>query len=98
VREEGEYSWDMTIEVPDQIGGVVLSEAEAKLDLAIGLYTGRHASMGKAAKVADIPYIQFMRELGKRKICINYDVEDFEHDLQSIKLMEEKAKANGGHQ
>ena len=79
------YFAAVTIEVPDQdIGSLKLSSGEARLDLAIGLYTAKRASMGKAAKIAGIAYVDFMHELGRRGICINYSVEDFEQDLKTL--------------
>jgi predicted HTH domain antitoxin len=81
----------VTIEVPDQaLGSIKLSSTEAKLDFAIGLYTGRHASMGRAAKVAGISYSAFLQELGRRGICVNYSVEDFAHDLKVMETAESK--------
>jgi predicted HTH domain antitoxin len=73
----------VTIEVPDaDLGSVKLTSAEAKLDLAIGLYSGRHLSMGRAAKIAGISYSEFLQELGRRGISINYSSEDLAHDLK----------------
>jgi predicted HTH domain antitoxin len=77
------------IEVPDQdIGSLKLSKAEAKLDLAVGLYTGQRVSMGRAARVAGISYSAFLQELGKRRICLNYSVDDFAHDLKMIEAVD----------
>ena len=81
----------MTIEVPDHdLGSLKLSSAEAKLDLAIGFYTGRHLSMGRAAKIAGISYPDFLRELGRRGISVNYSSEDLAHDLKLMEAVEGK--------
>jgi predicted HTH domain antitoxin len=81
----------VTIEVPGQeIGSVKLSSREARLDFAIGLYTGRHASIGRAAKIAEISYSAFLQELGRRGICVNYSTEDFAHDLKVMEEVEGK--------
>ena len=69
-----------------------LTEAEAKLDLAIGLYTGRHISMGRAAKLAAISYTAFLHELGRRGICINYSTEDLAHDLRLMDAVGSKSR------
>lgn len=75
----------MMIEVPDQEFGLPkLSSTEAKLDFSVGLYTGRHLSMGKAAKLAGLSYPAFLQELGRRGICVNYSREDLAHDLKVI--------------
>jgi predicted HTH domain antitoxin len=73
----------VTIEVSEaDLGSVKLTSAEAKLDFAIGLYTGRHLSMGRAAKLAAISYSEFLRELGRRGISIHYSSDDLAHDLK----------------
>lgn len=83
----------MTVEVSDaELGSLRLSLAEAKLDFAIGLYTGRHLSMGRAAKVAGISYSAFLHELGKRGISVNYTQDDFAHDLKVMEAVEAKAR------
>ena len=75
----------MTIELPDMdLGSEPLSSADARLDFAIGLYTSGHASLGRAAKVASLPKLLFMRELGKRGVPCQFTVEDFEHDLRVV--------------
>jgi predicted HTH domain antitoxin len=72
----------MTIEIPDEdVASISLKPSEARLELAIGLYTGRQLTLGQAAHFAGVPYIFFMRELGRRGICLNYSMEDALHDL-----------------
>lgn len=79
----------MTIEVPDQdLGHLKLTTAEAKLEFSIGLYTGRHLSMGKAARLAGLPYPAFLKELGRRGIPVNYSSEDLAHDLKLLETMD----------
>ena len=75
----------MTIEIPDNISTLKITTEEAQVDFAVGLYTGRHASLGRAAEVAGMPKILFMRELGKRGVCMNYTVEDAQHDVETIR-------------
>jgi predicted HTH domain antitoxin len=73
----------MTIELPDQeVAGLNLTPAQARLELAVGLYAGRHVSLGRAARIAGVPYTAFMHEIGHRGLCINYTVEDAEHDMR----------------
>jgi predicted HTH domain antitoxin len=75
----------MTIEITEQeLGAAKLTVSEARLDLAVGLYSGRRVSMGKAAHIAGVPYPEFLRELGRRGISVNYGVEDFEHDCNVL--------------
>lgn len=76
-----------------KVDGQPISEAQARLALALGLYTGRAVSLGRAARIAGIPYIAFMEEMGKRGICMNYSVEDLEHDIKMVEQLSRKAKA-----
>lgn len=76
----------MTIELPDvKIGSQPLTSEQARVDFAVGLYSGRHTSLGRAAKVAGMPIVQFMQELGRRGIYRHYSVEDAEHDVQRMR-------------
>ncbi len=73
----------MTIELPDQeIEFLRLTPEQARLELAVGLYAGRQVTLGRAAKIAGIAYAAFMHEIGHRGICINYSIEDAEHDMK----------------
>jgi predicted HTH domain antitoxin len=84
----------MTIELPDEeISSLHLTPEQGRLELAIGLYAGQKVSMGRAARIAGIPYAQFMQELGSRKLCVNYGVDDLAHDLRMVESLVEKAKS-----
>jgi predicted HTH domain antitoxin len=79
------YNPGVTIELSDEeLGGVKITPAEARQDFAIGLYTARRASLGKAAKIAGISGPEFLHELGRRGLSINYSESDFRHDLQLL--------------
>ena len=83
----------MTIDLSGiELGALKLSDVEARLALAIGLYAGRKVSLGRAARIAGIPYVRFMEEMGKHGVCLNYGLEDLEHDLRVVdELMERSA-------
>lgn len=73
---------EMIVEIPDQdLGSISLSPSDGRLELAIGVYTGRQLTLGQAAQLAEIPYVFFMRELGRRGIALNYSMEDALHDM-----------------
>ena len=81
----------MTIELPDkEISSLRLTPEEGRIELAIGLYAGQRVSLGRAARIAGVPYSDFLHELGKRKICINYSVDDLHHDLAVIEELRGK--------
>ena len=76
----------MTIELPDvKIGSQPLTSEQARVDFAVGLYSGRHMSLGRAAKVAGMPVALFMQELGRRGIYRSYSVEDALYDVQRVR-------------
>lgn len=76
----------MTIELPDvKIGSQPLTNEQARADFAVGLYSGRHALLGRAAKMAGMPVVLFMKELGRRGVYRNYSVEDALHDVQWVR-------------
>jgi predicted HTH domain antitoxin len=75
----------MIVELPDAaLEGTGMTPELAKLEVAIGLYRERKVSMGRAARIAGVPRPLFQRELGKREVSVNYDVQDFEDDLVAI--------------
>jgi predicted HTH domain antitoxin len=59
----------MTVTIPDdRIGDVRVSEHDALVDIAIGLYKREEVSLGRAAEIANMPSPAFLHELGRRKI------------------------------
>jgi predicted HTH domain antitoxin len=75
----------MNVTVPDEaLAGIEISESEALLDIALGLFADRKATLGRAALIAGLSQAGFQKELGRRRIPIHYDVEDLEADLRTI--------------
>jgi len=78
----------MNVLIPDDIVmATQLSESELKLEIAIMLYKLQYISSGKACKWLEINLIEFRRELNKRNLCINYDVEDLESDIKTLRSL-----------
>lgn len=81
----------MTIEIQDEaLRGLNLTEPQVLLDLAVGLFTERRVTLGRAAEVARWTQLDFQRELSRRGIPIHYDVEDLQADLQTLAALREK--------
>jgi predicted HTH domain antitoxin len=57
----------------------------AALHLAIGLYVSKEATLGQAAETAGLCQAEFQRELGKRKIPINYSMENLLADIETVR-------------
>ncbi|MBF2003907.1 MAG: UPF0175 family protein [Chlorogloeopsis fritschii C42_A2020_084] len=78
----------MSVIIPNDIlTATGMSEAELKREIAIMLYQQRKLSSGKARQLAGMNLIEFQRELASRGICVNYDVEDFEADLETLRRL-----------
>lgn len=75
----------MTIELPDkEISSLHLTPEQGRIEVAIGLYAGQKVSLGRAARIAGVSYADFMHELGSRNLCINYTMDDLQHDLRAV--------------
>jgi len=75
----------MIITVPDKVlKGLPVSPAEARLDLAIGMFIDRRATLGQAARVAGMSQPQFLKELGVRHVPVHYDADDFAADMKVV--------------
>ena len=76
----------MTIELPEEeIGPLRLTPEQARVELAIGLFAGREVTLGRAARIAGIPYSDFMREAGRRGIGVNYTEADALQDIETVR-------------
>jgi predicted HTH domain antitoxin len=79
----------MTVTIPaDRLGEIGLTERDALVDIAIGLYKRQEISLGRAAQVAGVSSVDFLNELGRRGIPINYDADDLKSDLAALRNFE----------
>ena len=75
----------MTLTIPDErIGDLKLDERDVMTDEAIGLYKREQVSLGRAAEIAGVSSPNFLNELGRRRIPINYDVDDLRADIATL--------------
>jgi predicted HTH domain antitoxin len=78
----------VTVELPDKhLQGVKVTPNRLKLETGIGFYTSGEVTLGQAALLAGLSQTQFLHELGKRGICVNYSLEDLECDLKTIEAL-----------
>ncbi len=47
------------------------------------MFIDKRLTLGQASCIALLSQTQFLKELGKRKIPIHYDIEDFKQDLET---------------
>ena len=75
----------MTVTIRDErLGDLPLTERDAMVDIAIGFYKREQVSLGRAAEIAGLSSSEFLAELGRRRIPINYRTEDLERDLETL--------------
>lgn len=75
----------MTVTIPDdRISNIQVSERDALVDIAIGLYKREQVSLGRAAEIANMSSPAFLYELECRKIPINYNIDDLRQDLSLL--------------
>ena len=66
---------------------MLLSEAVKRrlTDLAMQKYSKRAVSLGRAAELACIPLVDFMKEAADRKIPLHYSLQDLRDDIKAAK-------------
>ena len=75
----------MSVVIPNDIlTASGLSEDELKLEIAIMLFKQDKISIGKARHLAGMNLLQFQHELNLREICVHYDLEELEEDIQTL--------------
>jgi predicted HTH domain antitoxin len=79
----------MTVMLPECLGNNASPEWTA-LHLAIGLYVSGEATLGQAAQTAGLSQAEFQRELGKRRIPINYSMENLLADIETVRELSVK--------
>jgi predicted HTH domain antitoxin len=71
----------MTLTLPE----TKFSEGELKQELALSLYAARKVTLIQAADIAGVGFFEFQGLLKERQIPQNYDVAEFEKDLQTLR-------------
>jgi predicted HTH domain antitoxin len=78
----------MTLNIPSLSGREVgLTEVDLRQELALTLYKQEKVSLGKAAEIAGVDRWAFQALMKERNIFINYDVEDLDHDVATLKKL-----------
>lgn len=67
-----------------------LSQQDAALHLAIGLFVTEEATLGQAAQTAGLSQTDFLRVLGRRRIPIHYGPDELAADLQAVETLATK--------
>ena len=67
-----------------------ISQQDAALHLAFGLFVTEEATLGQAAQTAGLSQAAFLRELGRRRIPIHYGLDELAADLQAVEALAAK--------
>jgi predicted HTH domain antitoxin len=62
-----------------------ISRSDLLVDMAVGLYMDRRVTLGQASDIADMPQSEFRCLLGRLGVSVQYDLDDFEHDLAVLR-------------
>jgi len=82
------FTFKMTVTIPSELlANITLNERDALVDIAIGLYKREQVSRGRAAEISGLSSPEFLNELGRRRIPINYEAEDLRLDLETLKSL-----------
>ena len=77
---------EMAVTIPsERLANITLNERDALADIAIGLYKREQVSLGRAAEISGLSSPEFLNELGRRRIPINYEAKDLRVDLDTLK-------------
>ena len=71
--------------IPKEVlANIHMSRDEMLIELAIHLYDIRRLTMGQAKRLAGLDQISFQLEMSRRNVFLNYDVEEFRKDLETL--------------
>lgn len=76
----------ITLNLPDSLSQTqTFNQSDWLREIAIALFQQERISLSRASKIAGIELIDFQKLLADRDICVHYDVEDFEQDVQHLR-------------
>ncbi|PSN16762.1 hypothetical protein C7293_01455 [filamentous cyanobacterium CCT1] len=76
----------ITLNLPDSLSQTGnFNQSDWLREIAIALFQQERISLGRASKIAGMEIIDFQKLLANRSICVHYDVEDFEQDVQHLR-------------
>lgn len=74
--------------IPDEfLRHAKITETELRSEIAVLLYSQNKISFGKAKQLAGLNHFEFQKLLSEKGIDLNYSIQDFETDLQTIEYL-----------
>jgi predicted HTH domain antitoxin len=75
----------MSVIVPDEVlWATRMSEQEMRAEIAVMLFEREKMTLEQAARLAEMPLVNFQHLLASRDIPLHYDLQDFEEDLATL--------------
>ncbi len=75
----------ITLNLPDNLGQTeTFNQSDWLREIAIALFQQERISLGRAGKIAGMEVMEFQKLLSDRGICIHYDIEELEQDIQHL--------------
>ena len=79
----------ITLNLPDSLSQAeTFNQSDWLREIAIALFQQERISLSRASKIAGIEIMNFQKLLANRGICVHYDVEDLEQDVQHLRDLE----------
>lgn len=76
----------ITLNLPDSLSETLtFNERDWFREIAIALFEEERISLSRASKISGMEIIDFQKQLADRGICVHYDVEDFEQDIEYLR-------------
>lgn len=75
----------ITLNLPDSLSQTEFTQSDWLREIAFALFQQKRVSLSRASKIAGIELMDFQKLLSDRGICVHYDVEDFEQDVQRLR-------------
>ncbi len=76
----------ITLNLPDSLSQAeTFNQSDWLREIAIALFQQERISLGRASKIASMEIIGFQKVLAERGICVDYDLEDLEQDVQRLR-------------
>jgi len=76
----------ITLNLPDSLSQTeTFNQSDWLREIAIALFQQERISLSRASKIAGMEIMDFQKLLADRDICVHYDVEDFEQDVQHLR-------------
>lgn len=76
----------ITLNLPDSLSQTeTFNQSDWLREIAIALFQQERISLSRASKIAGMEIMDFQKLLADRGICVHYDVEDFEQDVQHLR-------------